>query len=197
MPSAALRAWESTRTERIDHLRDAHRAYGGSAPGRRWVTEELNHALVLRLASEFQGFARDLHDEAGLFITRALAPGNLQLQATLRIPYTANRKLSRGNANPSTLTEDFGLFGISLWAALDRRYPRLGPTRRTKLEALNKARNAIAHDEPGKLAQLKTTGWPMTLESVDRWKSALDGLTAGIDVVVGDQLRLMYGTAPW
>ena len=31
-----------------------------AAAGRRWQTEQLNWALILRLAAEFQGFARDL-----------------------------------------------------------------------------------------------------------------------------------------
>jgi hypothetical protein len=59
--------WASARTDRIKRLRAAHQTLGGTGPGRRWVTDELNHALILRLASEFQGFARDLHDESGLF----------------------------------------------------------------------------------------------------------------------------------
>jgi hypothetical protein len=32
----------------------------GANSGRRWITDELNHALILRLAAEFQGFARHL-----------------------------------------------------------------------------------------------------------------------------------------
>src|SRR5258706_5507000 len=127
MPSAALQTWASTRTDRLDRLRAAHRAFGGRARGRRWETEELNHALVLRLASEFQGFARDLHDEAGLFVTRSVAYGNPRLQVTLRIPYTANRSLSRGNATRDSLATDFALFGIDLWKEMDRRYPALWP----------------------------------------------------------------------
>ena len=87
------------------------------------MTDELNHALILRLASEFQGFTRDLHDEAGLFVTRVLAPGNQRLQVTLRIPYTANRKLSQGNAESGSLGTDFGLFGMQLLASAVRPLP--------------------------------------------------------------------------
>lgn len=107
--------WAAARADRIKRLRAAHEAFGGTGPGRRWVTDELNHALILRLASEFQGFARDLHDEAGLFIARSLAPGNQQLQDSLRIPYTLHRKMNQGNADPGTLGNDFGLFGMVLW----------------------------------------------------------------------------------
>src|SRR5580698_3666475 len=108
MSSASLLTWTSARTDRIKRLRAAHQAFGGTGPGRRWVTDELNHALILRLASEFQGFARDLHDEAGSFVARFLAPGDQQLQGSLRLPYTLNRKLNQGNADPGTLGNDFG-----------------------------------------------------------------------------------------
>jgi hypothetical protein len=144
MSSASLLTWTSARTDRIKRLRAAHQAFGGSGRGRRWVTDELNHALILRLASEFQGFARDLHDEAGLFVVRSIAPGNQRLQNNLRIPYTANRRLSQGNAGPGTLGADFGLFGMQLWSALNARYPARGPEWNKKLEALNTTRNGIA-----------------------------------------------------
>jgi len=161
------------------------------------VTDELNHALILRLASEFQGFTRDLHDEAGLFVTRILAPGNQRLQVTLRIPCTANRKLSQGNADPGSLGTDFGLFGMQLWPALYARYPTRGPVWNKKLAALNTARNGIVHDDATKIAKVRAEGWTLTLQSVDRWKSALDGLAQGMDLVSGAHLRLMYGTSPW
>jgi hypothetical protein len=120
---------------RIKRLRAAHEAFGGTGPGRRWVTDELNHALILRLASEFQGFTRDLHDEAGLFIARSLAPGSQQLQDSLRIPYTLHRKMNQGNADPGTLGNDFGLFGMVLWGDCTRDIPRTrqGGTRSWRL----------------------------------------------------------------
>ena len=178
-------------------LRAAHEAFGGTGPGRRWVTDELNHALILRLASEFQGFARDLHDECGLFIARCLAPGNQQLQDSLRIPYTLYRKMNQGSADPGTLGNDFGLFGMVLWADLQARYPTHAGAWNQKLLALNMARNGIAHDDGTKIARAQANGWPLTLRSVDRWKSSLDGLARGIDRAVGGHLKLMYGTTPW
>jgi hypothetical protein len=178
-------------------LRAAHQALGGTGPGRRWVTDELNQALVLRLASEFQGFARDLHDEAGVFVAARLAPGNRQLQDSLRIPYTFNRKLSQGNADPGTLGNDFGLFGIALWAELHSRFQDRARDWNQKLAALNMARNGIVHDDGAKVARVQADGWPLTLRSVDRWKSALDGLARGMDHVVGGQLKLVYGSSPW
>ena len=189
--------WASVRSDRIKRLRAAHQALGGTGPGRRWVTDELTHALILRLASEFQGFARDLHDESGVFVARCLAPGNQQLQDSLRIPYTANRKLNQGNADPGTLGNDFGLFGLALWADLQLRYQVRARDWNQKLAALNMARNGIVHDDGAKLARVQADGWPLTLRSADRWKAALDGLADGMDRVVGGHLKLVYGTTPW
>ncbi|MDX6343200.1 MAG: hypothetical protein QOH87_3338 [Trebonia sp.] len=92
--------WAAARANRIKRLRAAHEAFGGTGPGRRWVTDELNHALILRLASEFQGFARDLHDETGAFVARCLAPGNQQLQDSR----AAHCHLSRGGRGTGGVT---------------------------------------------------------------------------------------------
>lgn len=125
------------------------------------------------------------------------APGNPQLQDVLQLPYTVNRKLNQGNADPGTLGNDFGLFGLVLWTALQARYPARAKGWNQKLSALNMARNGIVHDDGAKIARVQADGWPLTLQSVDRWKSALDGLTQGIDRVVGGHLKLVYGTQPW
>jgi hypothetical protein len=189
--------WAAARADRIKRLRAAHEAFGGTGPGRRWVTEELNHALILRLASEFQGFARDLHDESSAFVARSLAPGDLTLQDSVRVPYTRYRKLDQANADPATLGNDFGLFGVDLWPELRARYPAHAKGWNRKLAALNAARNGIVHDDRAKITRVQADGWPLTLQSMDRWKSSLDGLARGIDRVVGGQLKLMYGTTPW
>ena len=74
MPSAALSDWKSHRATRLDRLLAAHRTVRVANSGRRWITEELNHSLILRLAAEFQGFARQLHDETSEVLVAALAP---------------------------------------------------------------------------------------------------------------------------
>jgi hypothetical protein len=197
MSSASLTTWTAVRANRIKRLRTAHEAFGGTGPGRRRVTDELNHALILRLASEFQGFARDLHDESGSFVARSLAPGNQELRDSLRIPFTQYRKMNQGNADPGTLGNDFGLLGMVLWADLQARYPTRARAWNQKLAALNMARNGIVHDDRAKIARVQADGWPLTLQSVDRWKSSLDSLAHGMDRVVGGHLKLMYGTTPW
>lgn len=181
---------------RLDRLRTAHEVYG-SGPGRRWETEELNHALVLRLASEFQGFARDLHGEALRALVAGVAPDTPSVQAVLRVPYMAGRRLDRGNADPAALGNDFGLLGMQLWEKLKLRYPSRCSAWNQKLTMLNVARNGLAHDDHRKLGQARAEGWPMTLRSVDRWRSALDGLAQGMDRVVGDHIASIIRVSPW
>ena len=52
----------------------AHRSVGGTARGRRFATEQINHAYAVLLASQFQGFARDLHSECADRLAKAIAP---------------------------------------------------------------------------------------------------------------------------
>jgi hypothetical protein len=83
--------------------------------------------LVITLAAEFQGFARDLHDDG----TSALLSGSedgvpipATLVAVVRPLLSSNRRIDRGNADPSALGEDFGRFGLSWWMALTALDPR-------------------------------------------------------------------------
>jgi hypothetical protein len=197
MVSAALTQWRSTRACRLDRLMSAHVAVGGSGAGRRWATEELNHAIVLRLASEFQGFCRDLHQEAVRVVADALAPADFQLQEVLATPYAAARRLDRGNAEPVGLANDFGLLGVKLWPALGARYPSKSEEWRRKLELLNQVRNGLAHDDPSRLAKVQSAGWSPTLLSVRRWRGALDGLAAGMDRVTGERLQTLLNVTAW
>lgn len=197
MPSAALGQWRSIRKSKLDNLLAAHVAVGGSNAGRRWATEELNHAIILRLASEFQGYCRDLHDEAVQVVVGVAAPADPRLRQVLALPYRSARRLDRGNAEPGGLGNDFALLGVTLWPDLRTRYPAKGPEWRRKLGLLNDARNGIAHDDADKIAGVTAAGWPLTLPSIRRWRSALDGLAEGMDHVVGDSLRHLVKVEPW
>lgn len=196
MVSAALIQWQTSRKTKLDNLLKAHVAVGGSNAGRRWATEELNHAIILRLASEFQGYCRDLHDEAVEFFVHSVTP-DPQLRQVLTLPYYAARRLDRGNAAPAALSNDFGYLGVKLWPSLQSLYPTRCPEWQRRLELLNQARNGIAHDDVKKLDGVVAAGWPLTLPSVRRWRSGLDGLAKGMDHVVGRGLRQMLSTAPW
>lgn len=197
MPSNALSVWHTTRTERLDELLAAHGTVGGTGRGRRWRTEELNSALILRLAAEFQGFARDLHDIAADTFAMWASPTNAAVQDAIRNLLRENRQLDRGNAQPSALGSDFGRFGFQLWPAL------AGRTRRSdvfnqSLERLNTARNGIAHADDAKLAELAADGFPIILATFRRWRGHLDALAGNLDAEVAARLGSLFGQPqPW
>jgi hypothetical protein len=197
VPSTACLAWFGHRQARIDQLLAAHRTMGGSGPGRRWRTEQLNWALTLRLAGEFQGYARELHDVAVDHLVAVVAGGNTGLANVLRAGMTARRQLDRGNASPATLEEDYFRLGLRLWPDLQAASFRV-PAWKASLAALNEARNAIAHADEGKLIGLRARGYPITLTTVHRWNTSLDGLVRTMDDVVGAYLGRLLGTgSPW
>lgn len=92
----------------IDELLAAHATVGGTGRGRRWRTAQLNRSLVLVLAAEFQGFARELHDAAVQTFARWSAGGNEALERVLEVRLTEGRQLDRGNAQPGSLGSDYG-----------------------------------------------------------------------------------------
>jgi hypothetical protein len=63
MSSFALQEWQGVRSGQLDELDLAHGAVGGTGLGRRYATRQLNHAYTVAMASQFQGFCRDLHSE--------------------------------------------------------------------------------------------------------------------------------------
>ncbi|CRK60790.1 hypothetical protein [Alloactinosynnema sp. L-07] len=157
----------------------------------------MNHAILLRLASEFQGFCRDLHDEAVLALVAAVAPSNTQVRQVLSVPFRAARRLDRGNAEPGGLGNDFGLLGMTLWPDLKSRYPAKGDEWRRRLELLNEARNGVAHDDASKILKVHAAGWPLTLSSIKKWRTTLDGLAGGMDTVTSEYLHQLLGVRPW
>jgi hypothetical protein len=112
MPSKSLLAWRGWRHDRLDEIKEAHHIVGGTARGRRYATEQLNHAYAVLLSSHFQGFGRDLHTECVQHIVRSV-PGNLQ--NVVRGELVSNRKLDRGNPNPGNIGSDFGRIGLLMW----------------------------------------------------------------------------------
>lgn len=197
MPSSALVAWQGLRATRLGELERAHTAVGGSGPGRRTQTMQINWSLVLRLAGEFQGFSRDLHDLATQTFASWSAPSNQRLEQILLTLLTARRRLDKGNAEPGGLSEDFGRLGINWWPALTARDVRT-KERVERLTRLNDARNAVAHANLAKLDTLRDDGYPLTLVTVARWRSALNGLAVTMDAEVAAHLATVFGRArPW
>jgi hypothetical protein len=197
MTSAAWDVWDTVRRDRIRELRAAHKAVGGTARGRRWRTQQLNWSLILRIAAEFQGYARDLHDLSVDDFARTVAGTNAGLETVLRERLTSSRLLDKGNANPGALGSDFGRLGIDLWPALSARTTAASGWN-ADLEALIEVRNAIAHAREHELAGLRARGYPTTLRMVFTWLGMLDHLAVAMDEVVADQLSRLLGTAaPW
>jgi hypothetical protein len=123
---------------------------------------------------------------------------NPALANVVRIDMSRDRKLDRGNARPSALAEDFGRLGLVLWPALSATSRRAAAWNRN-LEALNVARNAIAHDDQGQFLKLQQLGYPsINLSVVRRWKTSLDSLAVAMDDVVAGYLALLLGgPRPW
>ncbi len=194
MPSNAQAIWNATRTSRFDELEAVHRNIAGATPGRKWLTEQLDRAYVVALASQFQGFARDLHSEASSLVAQR-AP--VSVAGLVESALTLNRYLDRGNATPGNLGSDFLRLGIDLWPALyaiDMRNQR----RRLALEQITAWRNSIVHDAPmptGSAATVANTR--PTLTWCRRWRRMLAALALSLDSVVGSHLELLLGSRPW
>jgi hypothetical protein len=197
MPSAALANWRTERASLLDQLVQAHAAVGGAVAGRRWASAELNRALVLRVAAQFQGFAKDLHAEVAITFGALSHPGNATLARVISTGLQTKRDLDRANAQQDSLASDFGRFGIVLWDEMAKHHARTA-ARREHLKWFNTARNALAHDDDAKLAKVIAAGYNVDLTWVRRWRSALDGLAGTMDAVMAAHLaRLFNVQKPW
>ncbi|WP_225732206.1 MULTISPECIES: hypothetical protein [unclassified Nocardia] len=190
MPSPALQTWRSDRSDRLSELVAAHGKVVGGRRGRQYATEQLNHALFVALAGEFQGYCRDLHDLGVFAFTDGLAPAGDPRLVNARSAYIRNRKLSTGNASPRALGCDFKMFQMAFWPEIRAVYPPKCSDWNDFLTKLNDTRNAIAHRDEPKLASL--TG-PLTLSTFRRWRSTLNVITSGIDRVVEAYLQNTIG----
>lgn len=208
--SDALDRWLTERAEALDSLDAIHGKITGRTRGRKYDTKHLNRALFVALAAEFQGFCRDLHEDAAIHIANSLEtlPGNARivpvvLDALVR-ERTVNpkkgpdrdRRLDKGNADFSALVTDFATLGIHLGAELKQRYPVKSPKWEKTLVALNGARNGIAHSDTDKLISAHREHG-LTLATFRRWRSSLNGASAAMDKVVGTYLLDLTGTQPW
>jgi len=142
MPSLSLKKWQPERQEWLDEIERAHARIEGTARGRRYATQKVNHAYAVLLSSEFQGFCRDLHSESVNALVSVIAPNSLQ--PIIRAALTLNRKLDHGNPNPGNLGDDFGRLGIAKFWDVVRSADAKSTRRQARLEELNAWRNAIA-----------------------------------------------------
>lgn len=160
----------------------------GGRRGRQYATEHLNLALFVSLAAEFQGFCRNLHDEAADYIASQVgAPGD-PVVVLFQSALTRSRNLDKGNAQPGSLGNDFYLLDIPLWPDLEARYPTRKAQWHMTLTKLNAARNAIAHRNDDQLAKVKGDQ-ALNLSTFRKWRSSLNGAATGFDHVVGAYLK--------
>lgn len=191
MPSAAYESWKTTRAAALDEVEAAHAAVGGTGPGRRHATRQLNRAYILLLAAEFQGFCRKLHDECAAIIASA-SPAGVRELVLENLGF--GRQLDRGNATPGSLGADFGWLGIKFWPELVRRDKKAVVWQR-QLDELNGWRNAIAHDNFNPPRPGDTIG--LRLDRVRRYRRACRRLARAFDSLLFDHLSARLGRSPW
>jgi RiboL-PSP-HEPN len=191
MPSNSHRQWAKTRANELDQMENAHASVGGTGPGRRYATGQINHAYAVLLASQFQGFCRDLHSESAAFLADCLEPKSMR--PIVRTELSRDRKLDKGNANRGTLGEDFGRLGVEFWDALKALNAR-NLDRNKALEMLNQWRNAIAHQnfDPAKLGNTRCD-----LAQVRNWRQVCNRLARAFDRVIMDHIHSVTGKSPW
>ena len=195
MPSASLDQWRTVRAATLDEIEAAHTSVGGLLRGRRYATQQINHAYVMLLSSQFQGFCRDLHSEcAGIIVYSIGVSAPPLVAARFEAELRRDRSLDKGNPSPSNIGGDFGRLGIAFWSAVKAQDRRNGK-RLQSLELLNVWRNAIAHQD---FTSPKLEGKTLIqLSEVQRWRSSCDALTKSFDAVMAAFLQAELGSVPW
>ena len=191
MPSRSLQKWKTERTSELDEIETAHTAIGGSGRGRRYATQQVNHAYAVLLSSQFQGFCRDLHSECVDHLLQIIQPASLQV--VLSAEFLLHRKLDKGNPTPSNLGADFNRFGLDFWREVNR-IRQTNKDRQKRLDELNDWRNAIAHhDFATKLGGRAN----LRLQEIRRFRSGCNALATDFDRVMAKYLAGVTGSVPW
>lgn len=192
MPSHSFETWKTTRANALDEIVAAHRMVGGTGRGRRYATQQINHAYAMLLSSQFQGFCRSLHAESVDLIVRSVGASNLA--RILRAEFIHGRKLDHGNPNPGNIGADFNRLGLLFWQDV-LTHDNQNQARKSALELLNEWRNAIAHQDfdPNRLGGITY----LRIAHVRSWRAACDGLAVSFDEVMRTHLQNVTGTSPW
>lgn len=154
--------------------------------------QQVTQAYVVLLSSQFQRFCRDLHSEA--VHSLAHQPGLGPLFPILRDRLIEGRKLDHGNPNAGNIGSDFGRFSLDFWERT-RRLDRRNAARQSKLDELNRWRNAVAHQDFTSAA-LGGRIQPR-FSDVRAWRSACEALAVAFDEVMRVYLQGVLGIAPW
>src|SRR5262249_15718514 len=164
----------------------------GTARGRRVAAQQITQAYAMLLASQFQGFARDLHSESVDHFLAVIAPP-AALRSLVRAEFTRNRQLDRGNAQPSSLGADFGRLGIDFWSEV-KAFAPASAAWRDDLELLNEWRNAIAHEDFTSPKLAGATALPVA--QVRRWRASCRQFARAADEVMRRHLQTLTGASP-
>lgn len=191
MASTSFHTWLGPRARKLDEIEAAHRVVSGSGRGRRRATEQLNHAYVLLLSSQFQGFCRDLHSECIDELHAVVA--NPTLAEIMRLDFMFARRLDRGNPTPGNIRSDFERLGVDLWLEV-RHLDARNTSRALRLEQLSRWRNAIAHQDLERAALVPAL---IRFRTVRRWRETCDALARSFDRVMTGYLASVTGARPW
>lgn len=191
LPSEALDRWKAERCGVLDNLEQVHAKVTQRKIGRQYMTEHLNAALFVRLATEFQGFCRDLHDDAATVLADSFTTGDNETWTdTVRNALVRQRKLGLGNANSGNLGNDFAVLGMTFWPDIYAQYPSWGPKWNGRIDALNTVRNAVVHSDEVQLKKFKAdTGVSLNLATFKQWRGTLNSAAIGFDRVVRAYLK--------
>jgi hypothetical protein len=195
MPSQAFAQWIGPRADRLDELVDLHIAAVGGGPGRKWGTQRFNHVLLLALMAQFQGYARDLHDEA--VDTYVDATVDAHARQPIRAVMVQGRKLDVGNPRKSALGADFSVIGMTFVATMKAS----GTLTERRLEALDylvDLRNAVAHGNESEVDAWRACGIELNKRAFRRYRQGLHALAGTMDSVVANHLRVLLNIpSPW
>ncbi len=178
----------------LDRMEHAHHALGGSSPGRRYATQQINQSYLVMLSSHFQQFCRDLHSEAVDHMLRGLDPALLPIFLSA---LTSDRKLDRGNPTPGNLGSDFGRLGMTFWPDVNVLH-RHNAARAKRLELMGHWRNAIAHQDFAGNARHLGGRTEITLADVRQFRRTCEALALGFDRAVLSHIKTVAGaTSGW
>ncbi len=193
--SQAYAAWTTTRSDDIDRVFDVHHKLTGRSAGRRWEAEHLIGAIVARLVAEFQGYCRDLHDEAVDHVVGRLGVTDPGLLALTRAAYIRDRDLNKGNPTWNALKNDFERLGMQFQKDMNDQF-KSTPALRKKLSDLLYARNAFVHADDVKLIDCRNRN-VLWLRQMRIWRAALNRLVGSIDTATSAHLKVLTGQNPW
>lgn len=193
--SRAHARWKTTRSADLDRVFGVHHKITGSGAGRRHDAEHLNGAIIARLVAEFQGYCRDLHDEAVDHVVGRLGVTDPGLLALTRAAYIRGRDLNTGNPTWNALRNDFGRLEMRFQVEMDARYSS-SPKLRDALKEILYARNAVVHADEVKLMNCRNRKH-LTLRQSRLWRGSLNRLASGIDHATGAHLKVLTRQAPW